>query len=135
MTIRARVVPALLAGVMLVAGSLVGAQGLGEGTKFYMEYRGALGKAKAMEDLLPYLSKSRAEMVEKTPKDDRVKMFGLMKALDVKDVKVLKESKTDTGYVLEATGKGGGSSGESKGTISIVREGGKLKLDRESWKN
>jgi hypothetical protein len=135
MTIRARLVPALLAGVMFLAGSILGAQGLGEGTKFYMEFRAALGKAKAIEDLLPYLSKSRAEMVEKTPKDDRVKMFGLMKALDVKDVKVLKESKTDTGYVLEATGKGGVGSGESKGTISIVREGGKLKLDRENWKN
>ena len=43
-------------------------------------------------------------------------------------------SKTDSGYVLEATGKGGIAPGESKGTIAIVREGGKLKLDRESWK-
>jgi hypothetical protein len=135
MTSRARLVPALLAGVMFVAGSLVGAQVLGEGARFYMEYRAALAKAKAMEDLLPYLSKSRAQMVEKTPKEDRAKMFGLMKAMDVKDVKVLKESKTDTGYVLEATGKGPMGPGETKGTVTILREGGKLKLDRESWKN
>jgi hypothetical protein len=50
------------------------------------------------------------------------------------DVKVLKESKTETGYLLEAVGKGGMGPGESKGTITIVRENGKLKLDRESWK-
>ena len=31
----------------------------------------------------PYLSKGRAEMVEKTPKEDRAKMFGIMKAMDV----------------------------------------------------
>lgn len=60
-----------------------------------------------MEDVLPYLSKSRVAMVDKTPKEDRAKMFGLMKALDVRNVKVLKESRTETGYVLEAVGKGG----------------------------
>jgi hypothetical protein len=53
---------------------------------------------------------------------------------DVRDVKVLKESRTETGYVLEAVGKGGMGPGDATGTISIVREGGKLKLDRESWK-
>jgi hypothetical protein len=110
------------------------AQGTGEGTKFFMGYWAALEKAKAIEDLLPYLSKGRAEKVQQTPKEDRVKMFGIMRAMDVKDVKVLKESKTETGYLLEAVGKGGMGPGESKGTITIVRENGKLKLDRESWK-
>ena len=134
MRIHARLAPALLAGMLLTVASLAGAQPAGEGTKFYREYRAAFAKAKAIEDVLPYLSKERAEMVQQTPKDDRVKMFGIMKAMDVKDVKVLKESKTETGYVLEATGKGGMGPGESKGTINIVREGGKLKVDRESWK-
>ena len=134
MTIHARRVPALLAAAMLVAGSGAAAQQPGEGAKFYARYRAAFAKAKTIEELVPYLSKGRAEMVQQTPKEDRAKMFGIMKAMDVKDVKVLKESKTDTGLVLEATGKGGIAPGESKGTINIVREGGKLKLDRESWK-
>ena len=134
MTLHARVAAALLAGMMLAAGSLAGAQAAGEGAKFYAEYRTAFAKAKAVEDVLPYLSKSRVAMVDKTPKEDRAKMFDLMKALDVHDVKVLKESKTETGYVLEAVGKGGTGPGDAKGTISIVREGGKLKLDTESWK-
>jgi hypothetical protein len=133
-TIHARLVPALLAAAVLIAGSGAAAQQPGEGAKFYAEYRAAFAKAKAIEELLPYLSKVRAEMVQQTPKEDRAKMFGMMKALDVKDVKVLKESKTDSGYVLEATGKGGIAPGASKGTIDIVREGGKLKIDRESWK-
>jgi len=134
MTIHVRVAAALLAGVLLAAGSLAGAQPAGEGAKFYAEYRAAFAKAKAIEDVVPYLSKARVEMVNKTPKEDRAKMFELIKAMDVKDVKVLKESKTDAGYVLEAVGKGGMGPGEAKGTINIVREGGKLKLDKESWK-
>ena len=134
MAIHVRGVAALLGGILLAAGSLAGAQPTGEGAKFYAEYRAAFAKAKAIEDVLPYLSKGQVEMGDKTPKEDRTKMFGLMKAMDVKDVKVGKESKTDTGYVLEAVGKGVLSPGDAKGTINIVREGGKLKLDKESWK-
>jgi hypothetical protein len=67
-------------------------------------------------------------------KEDRVKMFGIMRAMDVRGVKIPKESKTETGYVLEAVGRDGMGPGESKGTITIVRENGKLKLARESWK-
>jgi hypothetical protein len=118
---------------LVAAGSLAGAQPTGEGVTFYAEYRAGFAKAKAVEDVLPYLSKSRVAMVDKTPKEDRAKMFGLMKALYARDVEVLKESKTETGYVLEAVGKGRMGPGSAKGTISIVREGGKLKLDTESW--
>src|SRR5262245_47686579 len=133
MTIHARLATALLAG-MLLAGSGAAAQSPGEATKFYVVYRAAFAKAQAIEELMPYLSRERLEMVQKTPKEDRPKMLGMMKALDVLDVKILKEAKTDTGYVLEATGKGGMSAGAAKGTITIVRESGKLKLDKESWK-
>jgi hypothetical protein len=128
-----RVAAMLLVGMQLAAGSLA-AQPAGEGAKFYAEYRAAFAKAKAIEDVLPYLSKARVEMVNQTPKGDRAKMFEIMKAMDVKNVKVVKESKTDAGYVLEAVGKGGIGPGEAEGTINIVREGGKLKLDKESWK-
>jgi hypothetical protein len=55
--------------------------------------------------------------------------------MDMKDVKVTKETKTATGYTLEATGDGGMGGGPSKGIITIVRENGELKLDEESWKN
>ena len=107
MTIHVRVAAALPTGMLLTAGSLAGAQAAGEGAKFYAEYRAAYAKAPALEDVLPYLSKPRVEMVTQTPKEDRAEMFEIMKARDVKNVKVLKESKTDTGYVPEAVGKGG----------------------------
>jgi hypothetical protein len=134
MTPHARIATALLAGMVLAVGSLARAQAAGEGAKFYAEYRTAFAKAKAIEDVLPYLSKGRIEMVNKTPKEDRPKMFELMKMMDMKDVRVVKETKIGAGFVLEATGKGAMGPGEAKGTINIVRESGKLKLDKESWK-
>ncbi len=107
----------------------------GEGAKFYMDYRAAFQKAKAVEELFPFLSKEKISEVEKTPQADRIKMFEMMKMMDMKNVKVTKETKTETGFTLEAMGEGGLGGGPSKGTITIVREDGKLKLGNESWKS
>jgi hypothetical protein len=111
-----------------------GSQPTGDGGSSTRSTGAAFAKAKVGEDVLPYLSKRRVAMVDRTPREDRAKMLGLMKALDVQDIKVLKESRTETGYMLEAVGKGGLGPVDAKGTISIVREDGKLKLDTESWK-
>ena len=120
---------------LLLALPVVAADKPGEGAKFFMDYRAVFQKAKAVEELFPFLSKERVSQVEKTPEADRIKMFELMKMMDVKNVKVTKETKTATGYTLETTGEGGMAGGPSKGTITIVRENGKLKLGKESWKN
>ena len=119
---------------LLLALPVLAADKPGEGTKFFMNYRAAFQEAKAVEELFPFLSKERISQVEKTPKQDRVKMFELMKMMDMKNVKVTKETETATGYTLEATGEGGMEGGPSKGTIRIVREDRKLKLGEESWK-
>ena len=128
-------VSAALVAALLLTLPVLAADKPGEGTKFFMDYRAAFQKAKAVEELFPFLSKERVSHVEKTPKADRIKMFELMKMMDMKNVKVTKETKTATGYTLEATGEGGMADGPSKGTITIVRENGKLKLGEESWKN
>ncbi len=131
---RTSVSTALVA-ALLLALPVLAADKPGEGTKFFMDYRAAFQKAKAVEELFPFLAKERVSQVEKTPKADRIKMFELMKMMDVKNVKVTKETKTATGYTLEATGEGGMGGGPSKGTIAIIREDGKLKLGEENWKN
>ena len=105
---------------LLLALPVLAADKPGEGTKFFMNYRAAFQEAKAVEELFPFLSKERISQVEKTPKQDRVKMFELMKMMDMKNVKVTKETETATGYTLEATGEGGMEGGPSKGTIRIV---------------
>ena len=131
---RTSVSTALVA-ALLLALPVLAADKQGEGTKFFMDYRTAFQKAKAIEELFPFLAEEQVSQVEKTPEADRIKMFELMKMMDMKNVKVTKETKTATGYTLEATGEGGMADGPSKGTITIVRENGKLKMDEESWKN
>jgi hypothetical protein len=131
---RASILTTLLF-VLFLALPVLAADKPGEGTKFYMDYRAAFQKAKAIEELFPFLSKEKIGQVEKTPKDDRIKMFEMMKMMDMKNVKVTNETKTEAGYTLEATGEGGLGGGPSKGTVTILREDGKLKLGEESWKS
>ncbi len=121
--------------ILLLVLPALAADKPGEATKFFMGYRAVFQKAKAVEELFPFLSKERVSQIEKTPKADRIKMFEMMKMMDMKNVKVTRETKTPTGYELEAVGEGGLGGGPSKGTITIVIEDGKLKLGQESWKS
>lgn len=107
----------------------------GEGAKFYLQYKAAFAKAKAIEEILPYMAKKRAAEIESTPKDDRAKMFEMIRMMDVRDVKIAKETRTENGITLGVTGTGGLGDGPTKGTITLVREDGQLKVDKESWKN
>ena len=131
---RTPIFPAVVI-ALLLAFPVFAADRLGEGAQFYKDYQAAFEKANAVEELFPFMSKERIGQVENTPKDDRKKMFELMKMMEMKSVKVTKETKTATGFILEATGEGGIGGGLSKGTITIIREDGKLKLQKESWKN
>ena len=102
-------------------------------TDFYLEYQKAFDKATKVEEILPYLTKERRAQVEKTPAAERAQMFELMKTLGtLKDLKVVKETKTQTGYELEATAIDGDGS-PSTGTIQIVQEGKDWKVDKERW--
>jgi hypothetical protein len=115
--------------------AMLAGEAKGEGTKLYTEYRAVFAKAKAIEDILPYMAKERVAQVEATPKEERAKMFEMVKMMEVKDVKVTKETKTEKGFTLDVTGTGGLGGGPSTGTITLVREDGKLKIEKESWKN
>ena len=100
-------------------------------TEFYQAYRKAFAKAQKIEDLLPMMAASRRKQMEKTPADERNMMFGMLKEMTAEqgDVKVLKETATANGAELALQAKDG------KGTVSLVKEGGAWKLDKESWTN
>jgi hypothetical protein len=99
-------------------------------TEFYQAYRKAFAKAQKVEDLLPMLAASRRAEMQKTPADERTMMFGMLKEMtaDQGEVKVLKETATKNGAELSVQAK------DSTGTVTIVKEGGAWKLDKESWK-
>jgi hypothetical protein len=102
-------------------------------TQFYNEYRAAWMKTTSMNTLLPYVSKDSRAQYETTPQEQRQPMFTMMKEMaTVTDFKVVRETKTASGYTLELSG----TRPENKpatGTAEIVVEGGALKLKKESW--
>jgi len=99
-------------------------------TEFYQAYRKAFAKAQKVEDLLPMMAASRRAEMQKTPADERTMMFGMLKEMTAEqgDVKILKETATANGAELSVQAK------DSTGTVTIVKEGGAWKLDKESWK-
>jgi hypothetical protein len=102
-------------------------------TQFYNAYRTAWVQSKTMDTLLPYVSKESRAQYETTPKEQRQPMFKRMKELGtMTNVKVVKETKTPNGYVLELTVVGPKKK-PATGTAEIVIEGGAMKLKKESW--
>jgi hypothetical protein len=102
-------------------------------TQFYNAYRTAWVQSKTMDTLLPYVSKESRAQYETTPKEQRQPMFKRMKELGtMTNVKVVKETKTPNGYVLELTAVGPKKK-PATGTAEIVIEGGAMKLKKESW--
>jgi hypothetical protein len=104
-------------------------------TQFYMEYTAAFAKAKTIDEILPYMAKENVDQVKSTPAAEKAKMFGMIKMMnDYTNVKVVKETKTPTGYMLDLTATNSEKK-PAKGTAEIVNEGGAMKLKQESWKS
>jgi hypothetical protein len=126
-------IAAVMAALMLLAFP-VSAQKAGQtATQFYVEYRAAWEKAKTMDPLMPYMSKESKAQYEATPKAQRQPMFEMMKSFGaLSNVKVVKETKTPSGYTLEMTGVNSEKK-PARGTAEIIMEDGAMKLKKESW--
>jgi len=133
--LRMVVIPAVLSMSALAAAAVVAAQPAPQtGTDFYMKYRAAFDKAKSFDEIKPYMSASSIKEIESHSADDRKKMFGFIKMLATyTDVKVVKEEKTATGAVITAEGIDPSDKKKAKGTITLIKENGAWKLDKEEW--
>jgi hypothetical protein len=100
-------------------------------TEFYQAYRKTFAKAQKIEELIPMMAASRRAEVEKTPADERKMIFDMLKEMtaDQGEIKVVKETATAKGAELAVESKNG------VGTVTLVKEGGGWKLDKESWKS
>jgi hypothetical protein len=103
-------------------------------SQFYLAYRAAFDKAKAIDDLLPYMSKKNVDQVKATPADQRAKMFEMIKEMGaLKNVKILKEAKNGDGATLTVEALGPPDNAKTTGTIDIIKESGAWKIGKESW--
>jgi len=133
-SVRVRVAAVALVAVSLGLTALQ-AQKPQSGTEFYLAYKAAFDKAKKIEDIYPYMAKERLAQMKETPAADRAMMFDMIKEMGaVTGVKVLKETATPTGATLDVEGVGAGKTKQT-GTITLVKEAGAWKIDKESWKN
>jgi hypothetical protein len=122
-----------VAALMLAALPAAAQKPVQTATQFYNEYRTAWVHSKSMDTLLPYISRESRAQYETTPKEQRQPMFKMMKELGtMTNVKVVKETRTPDGYVLELRAIGPKKK-PATGTAEIAIEGGAMKLKKESW--
>ena len=120
--------------VLIAVGvSLAAAQANQTASEFYTAYRAAFDKAKKIEELIPYMSKSMKADIEKTPASERPGMFEMIKEMSkMSDVKIVKETKEPDGVMLSVESVGP-DRGKMTGQIKIVKEAGAWKMAKESW--
>ena len=125
---------ACLVVVLMASVTAISAQPASQtASEFYMSYRAAFAKAKAIDEMLPLMSKEVRAQIEKTPAAERPKMFEFVKQMSTSmtNVKVLKEAKNDAGVMLTVEGMDGQD--KASGQIQIVKEGDAWKVGKESW--
>jgi hypothetical protein len=103
--------------------------GGGEPAKAYL----AFDKAVAAGDMAAVKRGVSAEQRKSMDDPDFKKMFPLMQAMRAKGIKITSGAVNGDTATLLATGKDEG--GVSNGTITMVKEGGAWKVQREEWKS
>ena len=133
---RTMVMCVLVGAVVLAAGFAAAAPPAGQtATQFYMAYRTAFAKATKMDDIMPYMCAANRKQAEGMPKADRDQMFQMIKLLDTHTkIKVTKEGRQGDGSVaLTVTGYDTEQNQDVGAVVTIVKEDGAWKLQKESW--
>lgn len=106
----------------------------------YFKYRAALSAASKIDDVSSFLCKRVNEEIQKTPAPMKPMMFGLMKEITPKKVDVVSDVVNGDNATLTLTGKDEllakvdpNAKEVSKGTVTLVKENGIWKIDKESW--
>lgn len=125
-----------LSAVILTTAAPAWAQAPATPTAFYMQYRKAFDAAKKAEDVYPYMAAARKKQMEDTPAKDRAEMFEMIKMMSViTNVQVTKEAPAANGGATLTVTALDSDKKPTYGTITLVREGGALKVDKEAWSN
>ncbi len=127
---RLSVSVSLLAAFMIAAVSLAAQPKTG--TQFFSEYRAACAKAKGFAEVASWMSKSEREKLAAMTPEQQKAMWDLGKQAEtmLRNVKVVKETPTADGAVLEVTGIGPDNQ-PFKETVKLVKEGGAWKWNGE----
>ena len=103
--------------------------GGGEPRKAYDDYRKILAKGD-LNALRNVVSADRAKSMDDP---DFQKMFPLIQQMEPKNVKYVNGTVDGDKAILNVTAKDGSET--STGTVTMMKQGGKWKVDKESWKS
>jgi len=104
------------------------------GGEFYLAYRAAFDKATSFDELLPWAAKARREQIAKAPANERAEAFAMVKMFDDRvNVTVVKETPSASGAELQVEGISAESRAKATGVVTLVKEDGAWKIDRENW--
>lgn len=106
--------------------------------KAYAGYLDAVGKAKSLDNLAPFVTSAKAAELKKMPQQQKDMIIKLMKASAPKTYKVVKTMVVKNSATLMVEGKGlnpfTNKMEKMTGTISLKKEGDSWKIEKESWK-
>ena len=126
---------AIVVAVALPAAAQTPTSAYKTGGEYYLAYREAFVKAKSVDELVPWMSKSRRDQIAKETPADRKEMFEMIKMFDDRtNIKVVKETPTATGADLQVEGVSAETKSKGNGVITLVKEGTAWRIDKESWK-
>jgi hypothetical protein len=105
------------------------------GGEYYLAYRVAFDRATSIDELLPWVAKGRRDQIATTPAGERREAFEMIKMFDDRtNVKVVKETPSATGAELQVEGISAERRTKATGIITLVKEGGAWRIERENWK-
>jgi hypothetical protein len=134
---RRSLLSCVLATAVTMTGSLAAqpAASYKTGADFYMAYRAAFTAAKTIDDVLPWMAKTRRDQMANALPAERTQIFELIKTMDDHTgIRVVKETPSATGAELLVEATSGASKSKATGVVTLVKEGGAWKLDGEAWK-
>ena len=130
----------VVATVIVLLGLSVGAPAqptatYATGAEFYLAYRVAFDQATSIDELLPWVASGRREQIARAPANERKEAFEMIKMFDDRtNVTVISETPTASGVELRVEGISAESKAKATGVITLVKESGVWKIERESWK-
>jgi hypothetical protein len=125
-----------LSAMVLTTVAPAWAQAPATASAFYVQYRKAFDAAKKVEDIYPFMAAARKKQMEDTPAKDRAEMFEMIKMMSVlTNVKVTKETAGANGGTTLTVTALDSDKKPTYGTITVLREAGAMKIDKESWSN
>lgn len=98
----------------------------------YRQYRAALFDAKDVSSVSPLMTKSVNEQINATPEKDKSMMFDVLKHFSPKTVHIVSERIDGEKAVLTVSGD---PKENEAGTVTLLRENGSWKMEKETWKS